>query len=154
MKYGEQARVFRKLPGFANAEFLRLGSMHRNTYIDSPRVLTPSLELRDFPGVYVAGQLTGTEGYLESSATGLVAARNVVRKLAGEAPLPLPPETMLGALLAAITDPTRTKFQPMNANIGILPPLVPAPKDRSERNARHAERSRETLARTAELSAM
>jgi methylenetetrahydrofolate--tRNA-(uracil-5-)-methyltransferase len=145
MKYGEQVRIFRKLPGFANAEFLRLGSMHRNTYLDSPRVLKPSLELRDYRGVYVAGQLTGTEGYLESSATGLVAARNVARQLEGRAPLRLPAGTMLGALLSAITDPTRTKFQPMNANIGILPPLVPAPKDRSERNARHAERSRESL---------
>ena len=145
MKYGEQSRVLRKLPGFANAEFLRLGSMHRNTYIDSPRVLAPTLELRNFPGVYIAGQLTGTEGYLESSATGLVAARNVARALAGEAPLPLPAETMLGSLLAAITDATRKKFQPMNANIGILPPLIPAPKDRVERNARHAERSREQM---------
>lgn len=149
MKYGEQTRVFRKLPGFANAEFLRLGSMHRNTYIDSPRVLKRSLELREFPGVYVAGQLTGTEGYLESSATGLVAARNVARAIRGEAPMEFPAETMLGALLAAITDPSRTKFQPMNANIGILPPLVPAPRDRAERNARHAERSRVMMAQLA-----
>jgi methylenetetrahydrofolate--tRNA-(uracil-5-)-methyltransferase len=134
LKYGEQQRIFRKLPGLQNAEFLRLGSMHRNTYIDSPRVLLPTLQLRSDPRLFIAGQLTGTEGYLESSATGWVAGQNAVRHLRGETPLRFPVDTMLGALLHAVTDPARENFQPMNSNMGILPPLAERPRDRSARN--------------------
>ncbi len=141
LKYPEQLRIFRKLPGLANAEFLRLGSMHRNTYLNSPKVLLPSLQLKKTPQIWVAGQLTGTEGYLESTATGWLAGQNCARHFLGKDPLKLPPETMLGALLHHITDPTREHFQPMNANMGILPPLEVPPKDRPTRNLRMAERS-------------
>jgi methylenetetrahydrofolate--tRNA-(uracil-5-)-methyltransferase len=144
LKYGEQQRIFRTLPGLENAEFLRLGSMHRNTYLDSPRALEPSLRLRSLPSVFIAGQLTGTEGYLESVATGLLAGWNAVRLLKG-APLEVPPpETMLGALLASITDTTKKNFQPTNVNLGLFPPLeVPIKKDKKLRNAAFAARAAE-----------
>lgn len=147
MKYGEQQRLFRQLPGMEEAEFLRLGSMHRNTYIDSPRVLKATLQLRADSRIFIAGQLTGTEGYLESSATGWLAGFNAARVSKGEEPVALPPETMLGGLLATITDPLRTPFQPMNANMGILPPNEPAPKkrDKAQRNLAFSTRSQSTL---------
>jgi methylenetetrahydrofolate--tRNA-(uracil-5-)-methyltransferase len=142
LKYKEQERIFRKLPGLEEAEFLRLGCMHRNTYIHSPRLLRPSLQLRKDPRIFIAGQLTGTEGYLESSATGLLAGLNAARILQGREPLELPRTTMLGALIAAITDPMRTRFQPMNVNMGILPPLEkPTGKDKKLRNAAMASRA-------------
>lgn len=142
LKYGEQQRIFRKLPGLENAEFLRLGSMHRNTYLDSPRVLEPTLQLKKFPDVFIAGQLTGTEGYLESVATGLLAGWNAVRLLKGEPLQTPPPETMLGALLACITDPSKKNFQPTNVNLGLFPPLeVPIKKDKKLRNAAFASRA-------------
>jgi len=146
LKYKEQERIFRKLPGLEQAEFLRLGSMHRNTYLDSPRVLSPTLQLKNEPRVLVAGQLTGTEGYLESSATGLWAGLNAARLSAGLEPLVAPATTMLGALLATISDPTRKNFQPTNSNMGILPPLEgQVRRDKAERNAAYAARSEETL---------
>jgi methylenetetrahydrofolate--tRNA-(uracil-5-)-methyltransferase len=145
LKYPEQQRIFRKLPGLQNAEFLRLGSMHRNTYIDSPRVLLPTLQLRRDPRLLIAGQLTGTEGYLESSATGWLAGQNAARIVRGESPLCLPVETMLGGLLAAITDPAREHFQPMNSNMGILPPLAERPRDRAARNEAMSLRARGAL---------
>lgn len=147
MKYGEQQRLFRQLPGMEEAEFLRLGSMHRNTYVDSPRVLQPTLQLRTDSRIFIAGQLTGTEGYLESSATGWLAGFNASRVVLGEAPVTLPAETMLGGLVATITDPLRTPFQPMNANMGILPPNEPTPKkrDKAARNLAFSTRSQSTL---------
>lgn len=149
MKYGEQQRLFRQLPGMEEAEFLRLGSMHRNTYIDSPRVLMPTLQLKTEPRVLIAGQLTGTEGYLESSATGWLAGLNAARIFKGETPIALPPETMLGGLVATITDPLRTPFQPMNANMGILPPTESLEKkkkkDKAARNLAFSSRSKVTL---------
>lgn len=145
LKYKEQERIFRKLPGLQAAEFLRLGSMHRNTYLQSPKVLRPTLQLRKDPRILIAGQLTGTEGYLESSATGLLAGVNASRLARGESLLELPKDSMLGALLAAITDEECTRFQPMNSNIGILPPLPTKVRDKKERNSLHAQRSRQTL---------
>ncbi len=149
LKYGEQLRVFRKLPGMANAEFLRLGSMHRNTYLNSPQVLEPTLQLRCDPNFFIAGQLTGTEGYLESSATGLFGGINAARLALGEPLLTLPDTTMLGALLKSITDPTRIPFQPMNANMGVLPPVIQEGDkkklDKAVRNERMSLRSRQTL---------
>lgn len=141
MKYPEQQRIFRALPGLAQAEFLRLGSMHRNTYVDSPRVLLPSLRLKNSPNVFLAGQLTGTEGYLESSATGLVAALSLYEFLKARVIETFPASTLLGSLLRAITDPERKDFQPMNVNFGILPPLEVRPKDRPQRNGMYAARS-------------
>ncbi len=147
MKYKEQERIFRELPGLRNAEFLRLGSMHRNTYLDSPRVLTGSLQLRNEPGLFIAGQITGTEGYLESSATGLLAGLNAARHLQGKEPLVLPNKTILGALVEAITDPKRSPFQPMNVNMGLFPPLGETQKfkDKQKRNAAYAGRSKQEL---------
>jgi methylenetetrahydrofolate--tRNA-(uracil-5-)-methyltransferase len=146
LKYKEQERIFRKLPGLENAEFLRLGSMHRNTYIHSPRCLEPTLQLKRHPKVFIAGQLTGTEGYLESTATGLLAGKNVARLVSGNDCLVPPPETMLGALLAAITDRSKTNFQPINSNIGILPPsAITFKKDKKARNAFYASRAQENL---------
>lgn len=142
LKYGEQARIFKKLPGLENAEFLRLGCMHRNTYLDSPRVLRPTLQLKCDGRLLLAGQLTGTEGYLESSATGWLAGTNAARLALGQAPITLPLETILGALAAAITDESREGFQPMNSNMGILPPLEKPVKEKKLRHVAYAERSR------------
>lgn len=123
LKYKEQERIFRKIPGLETAEFLRLGSMHRNTYIDSPRLLHRTLQLRKQPSVFIAGQLTGTEGYLESTATGLMAGINACHLYFNKQTMELPEVTLLGALLQTITDPSRVDFQPMNVNMGLLPPL-------------------------------
>lgn len=145
LKYKEQERVFRKLPGLANAEFLRLGSMHRNTFIHSPRTLCPTLQLQQHRRVFVAGQLTGTEGYLESTATGWLAGVNAARLAKGLEPVTPPPTTMLGALVHAITDSTRDHFQPMNSNMGILPPLETPQRDKKLRYATYAERSKRKM---------
>jgi len=148
LKYGEQLRVFRKLPGLENAEFLRLGSMHRNTYLNSPQVLQPTLQLRADANVFIAGQLTGTEGYLESSATGLLAGVNAARLALGESLITLPETSMLGALTKAITDPARVPFQPMNANLGVLPPVILEGEkklDKAVRNERMSLRSQKAI---------
>ncbi len=152
LKYGEQLRVFRKLPGLENAEFLRLGSMHRNTYLNSPQVLQPTLQLRADANIFIAGQLTGTEGYLESSATGLLAGVNAAKLALGESLITLPETSMLGALTRAITDPTRVPFQPMNANLGVLPPVIKEGEKKLEkavRNERMSLRSQQALAELA-----
>lgn len=145
LKYGEQLRVFRKLPGFAQAEFLRLGSLHRNTYLDSPKVLDATLQLRRAPAVLVGGQLTGTEGYLESVSTGLLAGWNAARLVLGRSPLRLPEATMLGGLLMEITRPDRKHFQPMNANLGVYPPLEVPVRDKAVRNRLFSERAMRDL---------
>jgi len=147
LRYKEQERVFRKLPGMANAEFLRLGSMHRNTFINSPQYLLPTLQLRENHRFFVAGQLTGTEGYLESSAGGLLAGINAGRILRGMEPLTLPPTTMLGALMLAITNSSSSKrFQPMNVNMGLLPPITDQKiKDKKLKYAYFAKRSLDDL---------
>ncbi len=146
LKYKEQERIFRKLPGLENAEFLRLGSMHRNTYINSPKHLLPTLQLKKNANVFIAGQLTGTEGYLESVATGMLAGINASLIYQNASPWTLPPETMLGALTHAVSDEARTHFQPMNSNIGVLPPLeIPVRKDKKLRNQKMSERSKEKL---------
>jgi methylenetetrahydrofolate--tRNA-(uracil-5-)-methyltransferase len=122
LAYPEQERVFRMIPGLERAEFVRLGSMHRNTFVDSPRVLSPELELLARPGVYLAGQITGVEGYVESAACGLWVGLLLSSRLKGlELPLP-PPETMLGALLSHLRS-TSANFQPMNVSFGLTPPL-------------------------------
>jgi len=146
LRYKEQERIFRKLPGLENAEFLRLGCMHRNTFIDSPRLLLPTLQLKNEKRIFIAGQLTGTEGYLESSAGGLFAGLNAGRLAKGQEPFVLPVTTMLGALLGAITDENRKVFQPMNVNMGILPPVMEVGnKDKKLRNQKHSERSQVEL---------
>lgn len=146
LRYKEQERIFRTLPGLQEAEFLRLGSMHRNTFIDSPKHLLPTLQLRQNPRIFLAGQITGTEGYLESSAGGLFAGINAARLLNGLEPLVLPQTTMLGALLFSITDGSRSSFQPLNVNMGLLPPDgVSGKKDKKEKYQRYALRSEKDL---------
>jgi methylenetetrahydrofolate--tRNA-(uracil-5-)-methyltransferase len=132
LKWADQARVFRLIPGLEAAEFVRYGVMHRNTYLNSPRFLLADLSARKNRRWFFAGQLTGVEGYMESAATGIAAGLNLSRVLNGGAPLIFPPETMLGALIAFVTSPT-TDFQPMNANFGLLPPLAEPPRGKPER---------------------
>jgi methylenetetrahydrofolate--tRNA-(uracil-5-)-methyltransferase len=141
LTFGEQARVFRLIPGLADAEFLRYGVMHRNTFLDAPRVLTPDLALRSLDRVRIAGQLAGTEGYLEAAAAGLVAALGLVRARNGGARPVLPRETALGALLDYATDPGTAPYQPMHVNLGLLPPLDPPVRGKRERHAAYAERA-------------
>jgi len=164
LRQGEQRRVFRMIPGLGRAEFLRYGSIHRNSYLDAPRLLGPTLEARSRPGLFVAGQLAGVEGYVESIAAGLAAGINAARLVRGEEPVEFPAETMTGALLAYVAqgpgtgghDPVSPggnrscprpdesghvprRFQPMNANLGLLPPVersVPKPERRAAMVAR------------------
>jgi methylenetetrahydrofolate--tRNA-(uracil-5-)-methyltransferase len=124
MTYPEQRRVLRMIPGLGRAEFVRLGSLHRNTFIDSPRLLRPTLQLRARDDLFLAGQMIGVEGYVESAAAGLLAAINASRLVAGEAPLVPPRESALGSLIAYISDDSRRDFQPMNANLGLMPQLA------------------------------
>jgi methylenetetrahydrofolate--tRNA-(uracil-5-)-methyltransferase len=128
MTYPEQKRVFALIPGLERAEFVRFGSLHRNTFIDAPRQLLPTLQWRGRPTLFFAGQITGVEGYIESAASGLLAGINAARVIHNKAPVTPPPTTALGSVLAYITDPGRKDFQPMNANFGLMPPLTePAP---------------------------
>ena len=120
LKWGEQQRVFRMIPGLEQAEFVRYGVMHRNTFLDSPKVMTPALHLKEHPRVYFAGQITGFEGYMESAACGLLAAHSIWKALEGQNFQAPPAGTMCGALLEYITAPNKN-FQPMGANMGILP---------------------------------
>jgi len=121
MNYPEQRRVFRMIPGLERAEFVRLGSLHRNTFIESPRLLRPTLQLKTRDDLFLAGQMIGVEGYVESAAAGLLAAINAARIVNGCEPVVPPPETSLGSLLAYVTNPSRREFQPMNANYGLMP---------------------------------
>ena len=124
LRIPEQQRVFRTIPGLANAEFFRYGSVHRNSYVNAPASLGPALMVKDGAPVFFAGQLTGVEGYSESIATGLLAGINLARVLRGEAPLTPPPTTMLGGLYRYLRDADPAHFQPMNANFGLLDPLA------------------------------
>jgi methylenetetrahydrofolate--tRNA-(uracil-5-)-methyltransferase len=123
MTYPEQRRVFALLPGLEHAEYVRLGSLHRNTFINAPAHLEPTLQWRRRSTLFFAGQMTGVEGYIESAATGLLAGINAARLVSGLVPVVPPPSTALGALLRYISDSERHKFQPMNVNFGLLPPL-------------------------------
>jgi methylenetetrahydrofolate--tRNA-(uracil-5-)-methyltransferase len=123
MTYPEQRRVLRMIPGLERAEFVRLGSLHRNTFIDSPRLLRPTLQLKSRDDLFMAGQMIGVEGYVESAAAGLLAAINAARFVSDEKLIYPPPETALGSLVAYITDSSRRDFQPMNANYGLMPDL-------------------------------
>jgi len=123
MTYSEQRRVLRMIPGLEHAEFVRLGSVHRNTFIDSPRLLRPTLQLRSRADLFLAGQMIGVEGYVESAAAGLLAAINAARLVTARPLVEPPRETAVGSLIAYITDPSRRAFQPMNANYGLMPAL-------------------------------
>jgi methylenetetrahydrofolate--tRNA-(uracil-5-)-methyltransferase len=141
LKWGEQERVFRLIPGLEKAEFVRFGQMHRNTFINSPKLLLPTLQFRQRLDLFFAGQITGSEGYVGSTATGLVAGLNMARILRGEEPLVFPPTTMIGALCRYITDPRLKEFQPMKANFGLLPPLERRVKKKQARYIAYAERA-------------
>ncbi|MCE5239338.1 methylenetetrahydrofolate--tRNA-(uracil(54)-C(5))-methyltransferase (FADH(2)-oxidizing) TrmFO [bacterium] len=143
LKWGEQARVFRMIPGLEHCEFLRYGAIHRNTFINAPTLLQPTFQARADAGLFFAGQLTGVEGYMESTGAGLLAGLNVVRLTRGEELLVPPRETMLGALAHHITTADPESFQPMNANYGILPPLEN--EHRIHRNDRKPARSKRAL---------
>ncbi|GBU18885.1 MULTISPECIES: methylenetetrahydrofolate--tRNA-(uracil(54)-C(5))-methyltransferase (FADH(2)-oxidizing) TrmFO [Methylobacterium] len=149
LTYGEQTRIFRTIPGLENAEFARLGGLHRNTYLDSPRLLDAGLRLKARPSLRFAGQITGCEGYVESAAVGLMAGRYALAEARGQALDPLPQTTALGALLAHITgghiavedEGTPRSFQPMNVNFGLFPPLERAPRNETGRRLRGPEKA-------------
>ncbi|MDI6692998.1 MAG: methylenetetrahydrofolate--tRNA-(uracil(54)-C(5))-methyltransferase (FADH(2)-oxidizing) TrmFO [Anaerosomatales bacterium] len=144
LTFGEQARVFRMVPGLGSAEFLRYGVMHRNTYVDSPRILDWRLAVRAHDSIRMAGQITGTEGYMEAAASGLWAALVLASELlTGVPPEPLPRETALGSLLAYATNPLTKPYQPMHVNVGLLPPLDARVRDKRARKAAFAARGHE-----------
>lgn len=145
LKFPEQKRVFSMIPGLEQAEFVRYGVMHRNTFLDSPRLLESDLSLKKRPEIYFAGQITGVEGYVESAASGILAGHNLARRLRGEQPLQLPLDCMLGALVHYISDPSVSDFQPMGANMGILPPWQERVKDKTKRYELIANRGRDSL---------
>lgn len=141
LKFPEQKRVFSLIPGLENAEFLRYGVMHRNTFIDSPRLLDKTLSLKAEKDIFFAGQITGVEGYMESAASGIIAGYNAAAHILGEEPIILPDYTMIGALISYICDESVTDFQPMGANFGVLPPLPEKIRDKRERYAALSARS-------------
>ena len=141
LKTGAQQKIFRTIPGLGAAEFLRFGSIHRNSYLNAPAALTAHLSAKDDPQLLFAGQLTGVEGYTESAATGMLAGINLARLLAGEEPLTPPPTTMLGALYRYLRETDPARFQPMNANFGLLEPLANPPRDKFKKKEALAERA-------------
>ena len=148
LKWGDQKRVLRLIPGLANAEFARYGMMHRNTYINSPAMLQPTMQYRNRADLFFAGQIVGVEGYVGNAGTGLVAGINAARFLQGQHPVILPPTTMLGALCHYVTHSGLKDFQPMKANFGILPALPPRP-GKEERGRHYSERALTALRRFA-----
>lgn len=144
LKFGEQKRVFSLIPGLENAEFVKYGVMHRNTFINSPELLDNTYNLKAKSNIYFAGQITGVEGYVESIASGLVAGLNAVAKFNNTEKITFPNETVIGALSSYIST-ENTKFQPMNANFGILPPLEEKIKDKIQRYIKMAERALKNL---------
>ncbi len=145
LKFGEQKRVFSMIPGLENAEFVRYGVMHRNSFLNSPKLLNADFSLRSNPNIFFAGQITGVEGYMESAASGIMAGINAVRQAEGEEPLVLSEYNMIGALSQYISDESVTNFQPMGANFGILPPIEPKIRDKRERYMALANRALEQL---------
>ncbi len=145
LKFGEQKRVFSMIPGLGNAEFMRYGVMHRNTYLNSPELLDRHFCLKSDPRIYFAGQMTGVEGYIESAASGIYAAMSLARRLKGESEITLPEDTMLGALAKYVETGSPSGFQPMGANMGILPELPEKIRGKQEKYAALAERSLRSL---------
>jgi methylenetetrahydrofolate--tRNA-(uracil-5-)-methyltransferase len=141
LKWGEQKRVFSLIPGLEHAEFVRFGVMHKNTYLNSPRLLDDRFNLRADPRFFFAGQMTGVEGYVESAASGLMAGIHAARAALGLPPVHFPPETAHGALAHYISNPAVEKFQPMNVNFGLLPPLAVRIRGKKEKNAAIAARA-------------
>lgn len=146
LKWGEQKRVFRMIPGMENAEFVRFGVMHRNTYLNAPVILKETLQTKKRADLFFAGQITGVEGYVESAGTGLIAGINCARMVSGREPLVFPAETALGALTNYITHADPDDFQPMNINFGLFPGLSEKYKGKQLRHLKMAERSLQILA--------
>ena len=145
MRFGEQQRVLRMIPGLENAEFLRFGQVHRNTYINGPALLSASLELRTRPGIFFAGQISGVEGYVESIATGLVAARAALSRANGETPAPFPRQTAIGSLCAYVSGADPLNYQPANITFDLLPKLENPGRDKKIRYAEVCRRALEAL---------
>jgi methylenetetrahydrofolate--tRNA-(uracil-5-)-methyltransferase len=145
LKWGPQKEVLRLIPGLENAEIVRYGVMHRNTFINSPKVLKATYQFKNRENLFFAGQMTGVEGYVESAASGLVAGINAARLINGESPLEFPAETAIGSMAKYITTTNSKNFQPMNANFGLFPELPVRIKGKSERNEQHAKRALETI---------
>lgn len=145
MRWGEQRRALRTIPGLRDAEFLRYGSIHRNTFITAPALLQETMQFRGDPGIFIAGQLTGVEGYLESAGTGLLAGVNAVRFFRGEPPGVLPPTTALGSVIRHICHADPRTFQPMNVNFGLLPPLDEPVRAKRERRRALVDRALRSL---------
>ena len=145
LKFGEQKRVFSMIPGLKEAEFVRYGVMHRNSFINSPKLLTPYFNLKSNENIFFAGQITGVEGYMESAASGIMAGINALRLAEGKELVALPVETMIGSLSGYISDESVENFQPMGANFGILPSIEPKIRDKKERYAALANRALEKL---------
>ena len=141
LKWGEQKRVFRLIPGLENAEFVRYGVMHKNTYINSPKLLSNTYRLRNRENIFFAGQITGVEGYVESAGSGLVAGINAARLFQDRPPVVFPENTMLGSLAVYVSGALTEDFQPMNANFGLLPPLPSPVRDKKQRKLALAERA-------------
>lgn len=141
LRYGEQERVFRMIPGLEQAEFVRYGQMHRNTFLNAPLLLEPTMAFRGRPGLFFAGQITGVEGYVGSVGSGWVAGVNAARFVLGQEPLVLPRTTMLGALCYYVSHADPKTFQPMKANFGLLPPLSPPVRDKRRRYRAYMERA-------------
>lgn len=150
LKFPEQKRVFSLIPGLENAEFMRYGVMHRNTFINSPKLLNPTLNMRKNKNIFFAGQITGVEGYIESAASGILAGINMSRMLNGEDMLILPRDTMLGALCSYISDEFVSNFQPMSSNMGILPSTEEKIRDKTKRYEAIANRAIESLKKAIE----
>ena len=145
LKFGEQKRVFGMIPALKNAEFVRYGVMHRNTFLNSPKILNGDYSMINYPNIFFAGQITGVEGYMESASSGMMAGINAVLRLHGQDTVTLPDVTMIGALARYIADGSIKDFQPMGANLGILPPLFDPPRDKKLKAAAYAERSLKEL---------
>ena len=141
LKFPEQKRVFGMIPGLENAEFVRYGVMHRNTFINSPQLLNGDFSLRANPDIFFAGQVTGVEGYMESASSGLMAGINAVKRMNGESAVVLPKTTMIGALSHYISESASKDFQPMGANFGVLPAIEPHIRDKKMRYAALSERA-------------
>ena len=141
LKFGEQKRVFSMIPGLENAQFVRYGVMHRNSFLNSPKLLNADFSFRKKDNLFFAGQITGVEGYMESASSGIIAGINAVRKAEGKTPFILPDITMIGALCDYISDESVKNFQPMGANFGVLPAIEPKIRDKKERYAALSNRS-------------
>ncbi len=145
LRFPEQKRILRLVPGLENAEFLRYGQIHRNTYINAPALLDATLQLRAHPNIFFAGQISGVEGYVESIATGLIAGTMAVARFRGESPGPFPRETALGSLCHYVSHADPHRYQPANIAFDLFPPLDPNPRDRAERQTAVCKRALETL---------